>query len=459
LPGFEKDRCRVCSVRNLQTLDRPIHSNIIFGTDVTNQSVSNFRPRCPIKSQEFEHCPKCTPEEADVQSTILNVYAEAVMQITGHRLKLYTLAGSQSGVDLILNQLNQDFIDFCPATTHVQNLSTRIEGFDKRNQRMMVVCVLTQISQHLKSNCVEGGSLIDSAFADPNMKYASYCEYIPDDCSFIEQFLTYIKQFSKHTRESVPLVYYKLPVSVYRFYKKKRDLIVEYAKIHYDVPVGFDANQITLSILHSYIGHLGGSAPRNLGGSVPKNMQQAEKGGVCVEHGAKQKCCSHEGCAKGVRKGGVCFEHGEKCSHEGCANGSVKGGVCRRHGAKQKCCSHEGCAKGVQKGGVCVAHGAELKRCSHEGCDKHVVKGGVCVEHGAEKKRCSHEGCPNQVQKGGVCISHGAERKRCSHKGCPNGAVKGGVCISHGTKKRKRCSHEGCPNGAVKGGVCISHGV
>ena len=94
LPGFEGDRCRVCSVRNLQTLDRPIHSNIIFGTDVTNQSVSNFRPRCPIKSEEFDRCPECTPEEADVQSTILNVYAEAVKQITGHRLKLYTLAGS-----------------------------------------------------------------------------------------------------------------------------------------------------------------------------------------------------------------------------------------------------------------------------------------------------------------------------------------------------------------------------
>jgi hypothetical protein len=151
-------------------------------------------------------------------------------------------------VDLILNQLNQDFVDLCSATTHVQNLSTRIKGLDKRIQRKMVVHVLAQISEHLKSNCVEGVSLINSAFANPNMKYASYCEYIPDNCSFIEQFLTFVNQFSEDIRMSIPLAYYQLPVSVYRFYQTKKDLIVEYAKTHYEVPVDFDANRITLSI-------------------------------------------------------------------------------------------------------------------------------------------------------------------------------------------------------------------
>ena len=98
---------------------------------------------------------------------------------------------------------------------------------------------------------------------------------------------------------SIPLAYYKLPVSVYRFYQTKKDLIVEYAKTHYEVPVDFDANRITLSILHSYIGHLGGSAPRNMEGRKKTKAK-------------KRKRCSHEGCTKHVQKGGVCIRHGAK---------------------------------------------------------------------------------------------------------------------------------------------------
>ncbi len=61
-----------------------------------------------------------------MQSMILNVYAEAVKKITGHTLKLCTLAGSRSRVDLILDRLNTEYIDFCSVSTHVQNLSTPI---------------------------------------------------------------------------------------------------------------------------------------------------------------------------------------------------------------------------------------------------------------------------------------------------------------------------------------------
>jgi hypothetical protein len=57
-----------------------------------------------------------------------------------------------------------------------------------------------------------------------------------------------------------------------------------------------------------------------------------------VKHGAKLKHnrCSNEGCTNQAQKGGVCIRHGAKvkrCSSEGCMNNSLKGGVCRRHGA------------------------------------------------------------------------------------------------------------------------------
>jgi hypothetical protein len=62
----------------------------------------------------------------------------------------------------------------------------------------------------------------------------------------------------------------------------------------------------------------------------------AQKGGVCIKHGAKKKHCSIEGCTNIAKKGGVCIKHGAKvkiCSVEGCTNQSQRGGVCKRHGA------------------------------------------------------------------------------------------------------------------------------
>eukprot|EP00984_Skeletonema_dohrnii_P024726 scaffold13857_cov76-Skeletonema_dohrnii-CCMP3373.AAC.3 len=48
------------------------------------------------------------------------------------------------------------------------------------------------------------------------------------------------------------------------------------------------------------------------------------------------------------------------CSSEGCKSIAQKGGVCIRHGAKVKRCNSGGC---TNQGGVCRRHGAELKSC------------------------------------------------------------------------------------------------
>ena len=57
-----------------------------------------------------------------------------------------------------------------------------------------------------------------------------------------------------------------------------------------------------------------------------------------MRHGAKVKQCSSERCTNYAQKGGVCVRHGAKrkryeCSAIGCTNIVVKGGVCKRHGA------------------------------------------------------------------------------------------------------------------------------
>jgi hypothetical protein len=70
------------------------------------------------------------------------------------------------------------------------------------------------------------------------------------------------------------------------------------------------------------------------------------------------------------------------CSTDGCPNIAQKGGVCIKHGAKHKRCSNEGCTNRSQKGGVCIKHGAKIE-CKHEGCTNHAQKGGVCKRHGA----------------------------------------------------------------------------
>ena len=125
-----------------------------------------------------------------------------------------------------------------------------------------------------------------------------------------------------------------------------------------------------------------------------------------------------------------------ECSADGCTNKAQKGGVCVKHGAKveYKRCSVEGCTNGVIKGGVCVKHGAKLKLCSFDGCTTQAKKGGVCVKHGAkvEYKRCSTEGCTSLAQKGGVCVKHGAKRKLCGFEGCTNKSHRRGICQRHG---------------------------
>ena len=96
------------------------------------------------------------------------------------------------------------------------------------------------------------------------------------------------------------------------------------------------------------------------------------------------------------------------CRIEGCSNQAQKGGVCVRHGAIRPRCKIEGCSNQAKKQGVCVRHGASFKKCSSGGCSNRAVKGGVCVRHGASVKQCSSGGCFNNAKERGVCIRHGA---------------------------------------------------
>jgi hypothetical protein len=161
-----------------------------------------------------------------VQPTILNVYTKAVKKITGHRLKLCTFAGSRSRIDLILNRLNEDYIDFCSASTHVQNLSTPIPDFSANLQQKIVT---RQISKHLEPNCIEGLSLIDLAIGNPNLKYVSYDE-LRDD-TFMDQFWGLWESLSEYERESTPIseiTTQQVPESIYRYLVKRQDSIAEW---------------------------------------------------------------------------------------------------------------------------------------------------------------------------------------------------------------------------------------
>ena len=130
------------------------------------------------------------------------------------------------------------------------------------------------------------------------------------------------------------------------------------------------------------------------------------------------------------------------CRIEGCSNNAQKGGVCVRHGATRPRCKIEGCSNQTINGGVCIRHGATTRRCKIEGCSNQARnrKGGVCARHGASMSKCKVGGCSNIAKKRGVCIRHGASKKQCSIGGCYNNAQKGGVCKRHGagsSKKRK----------------------
>jgi hypothetical protein len=172
----------------------------------------------------------------DVQSTILNVYAEAAKQITGFRLKLCTLAGSQSQVDLILNRLNTTYIDFCSASTHVQNLSAPIPDFPAYLQRQNITRTMVQISKHLEPNCIEGRSLIDLAIGNPNLKYVSYDELQGD--TFMDQFWALWNTLSKDEKKLTPIskiTRQQVPDCIHRYLIKHQDSIAEWIALspHY----------------------------------------------------------------------------------------------------------------------------------------------------------------------------------------------------------------------------------
>ena len=66
----------------------------------------------------------------------------------------------------------------------------------------------------------------------------------------------------------------------------------------------------------------------------PGCASACRKGGVCVKHGGKTKCCKHEGCTNQSKVNHLCFRHGEKkiCKHNGCTNiAKCAAGVCTRH--------------------------------------------------------------------------------------------------------------------------------
>jgi hypothetical protein len=309
LQGFEKDMCTVCSVRNLQTLDRPIVSNIIFGQYAENQSVSNMRARCPILREVFDRCTECTPEEAHVQLTILNVYVKSVVLISGRRLKLYTLAGSRSGVHLILKRLSKDLIDFCMMTTHVQNFSAPIQGFENEAQRIMVLCVLTELSEHLKSVCIEGGSIIDVAVKDPGLTFASFDMYLP---TFTNHPVTirhiikalYCDKLQDCLLERV-LDDFALKSHLDGLIHRKMDDIVRYANESQPSKI-YEPCEMTVRNLASWHGHLGNYARWVLGVRHPLTL-------LNQRFNAKQRICSHPDCSNVVVNSRVCFQHGAKC--------------------------------------------------------------------------------------------------------------------------------------------------
>jgi hypothetical protein len=142
---------------------------------------------------------------------------------------------------------------------------------------------------------------------------------------------------------------------------------------------------------------------RNSGGDEVSILRSKKK-----MQGSKEKTVAKKSLT-GV-KAQIKIRKRKRCSFEGCTNIAQKGGVCVTHGAKveKKRCSHMGCTNQVVKGGVCITHGAIVKKkhCFFEGCTNQVVKGGVCFTHGATRKCCSFEGCTSQSKKGGVCYRH-----------------------------------------------------
>jgi hypothetical protein len=89
-------------------------------------------------------------------------------------LTVAALSGSRSNVELIFEQLNTKYIDYCSATTHVQNLSTPIRGFQPEQQRKMVMKSLEAISYHVLPHCAtDTDTLLEASLDDKSLIFVS----------------------------------------------------------------------------------------------------------------------------------------------------------------------------------------------------------------------------------------------------------------------------------------------
>ena len=115
---------------------------------------------------------------------------------------------------------------------------------------------------------------------------------------------------------------------------------------------------------------------------------------MCIRHGATQqrKICSFEGCCKQAQKGGLCVRHGAQIFCSEVIGGATQEG--------ELCTSPEK--------NIAAKESSRYKECSREDCDKLAQKGGVCYSHGATATKCSSEGCTNNAKRLGLCKRHGA---------------------------------------------------
>ena len=291
LPGHEHEICDCCSVRNLTTLNRPVFSHIRYGNPISNFSVSNFRSRCPTLDDAFQRCPPCTREEATDQASQLNLYAKGIRRISGFRLTVAALSGSRSNVELIFEQLNTKYIDYCSATTHVQNLSTPICGFQPEQQRKMVMKSLEAISYHVLPHCAtDTDTLLEASLDDKSLIFVSRK---PLKSNVKISILDIINPCYRDGHQFSPLLtiqnqydddfFFKSQleglinrkmVDIVRVANEKRTRCEEYTAI--------DMSVHSLAVWHSYLGH---HARWVLG--VRHDKERSAR---------KRKRCSQEGC-------------------------------------------------------------------------------------------------------------------------------------------------------------------
>jgi hypothetical protein len=330
LPGHEHEICDCCSVRNLTTLNRPVFSHIRYGNPISNFSVSNFRSRCPTLDNDFQRCPPCTREEATDQASQLNLYAEVISRISGFRLTVATLAGSRSNVGLILEQLNTKYIDYCSATTHVQNLSTPIRGFHPEYQRRMVMKTLRAISYHVYPHCATD-TLLEASLDDKNIIFGS----------------------RKPLKSNVKISILDIIARCYRDGHQLSPLLT--------IPNQYDDDFFFKSQLEGLI-----------------NRKMVDIVRVANE---KRKSCEEEYTETDMTVHSLAVWHSYLGLHARWVLG-VRHDKERGARKRKKLCIQEGCDNQVVQGGVCKQHGASVKRCSQDGCDNQVVQGGFCKQWG-----------------------------------------------------------------------------